>query len=368
MVSVIDQVSRVLEPRVARDRAVASGLVLRREHPLNAETPVAGLIGGTMMPSTRFYLRNHFAIPLLEPGRWRLQVGGLVERPLRLSLADLRRMPSESLLVTLECAGNGRSLLGASVPGEPWGLGAVSTAEWTGVPLVEVLHRAGVRAGAGELVFRGADLGAVASRSGPVRFERSLPLDEAVRSDAILAHAMNGEPIPVEYGSPLRLIVPGWYGMASVKWLTEIAAIDRTFHGPFQTDVYVYERKRDGRTEAEPVTRQRLRALITEPAPDAVVERGDVAVRGLAWSGTGPVSQVEVRVGTGPWRAARLSGERNRHAWRRWELILRMEAPGPTIIRARARDRSGATQPEEPQWSRLGYGNNAIQRLPILVR
>lgn len=357
-----------IEPQQALRRALEAGLVVHREHPLNCETPIPELIGGVLVPSARFYVRNHFGVPALDASSWRLEVTGLVERPQSLSLRDLRDMTSHRRLVTLECAGNGRAFLTPQVEGEKWGLGAVSTAEWAGVPLVEVLDRAGVKPGARELVFRGADEGSVPGQNGPIRFERSLKLDEARDSEALLAYAMNGEPLPAEHGRPLRLIVPGWYGVASVKWLTGIAAVDRSFGGFFQAERYWFEWQRESGLQREPVTLQRVRALITEPGPDRERDRGELLVRGVAWSGAAPIARVEVSVGGGPWQAARLLGERQRQCWQWWELSARVDRPGRTTVRARATDLAGRTQPDRPEWNRLGYGSNAVQEVPVRVR
>jgi DMSO/TMAO reductase YedYZ molybdopterin-dependent catalytic subunit len=358
----------LVDPQWACRRAIDAGLVVRRAHPLNCETSIPALIGSVVTPSERFYVRNHFHVPVLDASSWRLEVSGLVERRLSLGLGDMRNMRSTRLFVTLECAGNGRSLLGPPTEGEQWGLGAVSTAEWAGVPLVEVLQRAGVKSEARGLLFRGADRGCMTGRSGPVRFERSLTLEAVRGSDALLAYAMNGDPLPPEHGHPLRLVVPGWYGVASVKWLTEIVAIDQPFGGPFQSEKYWYEWNRAGEVVREPVTLQRVRALITEPAPGQQRERGDLVVRGLAWSGVAPIARVEVSVDGGPWRKAHLSGERHRYAWQWWELSTRVDRPGKIRLRARATDLAGRTQPEQSEWNRLGYGVNAIQEVSIHVR
>jgi DMSO/TMAO reductase YedYZ molybdopterin-dependent catalytic subunit len=364
----LDRSVPALDPEEACQEAVDGGLVVHRAHPLNCETSLPALIGGVVMPNARFYVRNHFQIPLLEPATWRLDVGGLVERPLRLGLRELQTMRAQSVVVTLECAGNGRSLLRPPAEGEQWGLGAVSTAEWTGVPLVEVLDRAGLDPCAVEVVFRGVDRGTVNGSTPPVRFERSLSVADAQDSGAVLAYAMNGEPLPVEHGRPVRLIVPGWYAMASVKWLTEIDVVDHAFTGHFQTEKYVYERERDGRVEREPVTLQQVRALIIEPHPGEDVTAGDVAVRGMAWSGAAPLARVEVSIADGPWQSARLVGERHRHSWQWWELLTRLEEPGPTTIRARATDLAGRTQPAQAEWNALGYGANAIQQVTVCCR
>src|SRR3984893_15235929 len=217
---------RALDAEEACQDAIDAGLVVHRAHPLNCETSIPALLGGVVMPNARFYVRNHFHIPQLDAAAFRLSLGGLVDRPQRLSMEDLRNMPSQATIVTLECAGNGRTLFQPPIEGEKWNLGAVSTAEWTGVPLTEILDRAGVRSGATEVLFRGADAGAVEDRQGSVSFERSLPLDQGRGADALLAYAMNGEPLPVQHGYPVRLIVPDWYAVASVKWLTDIELID----------------------------------------------------------------------------------------------------------------------------------------------
>jgi DMSO/TMAO reductase YedYZ molybdopterin-dependent catalytic subunit len=341
--------------------------LIRSLNPLNAETSVHALMGGIAMPTENFYARNHFQVPVLDPATWRLQVGGLVERPLRLRLRDLLAMPSHSEVVTLECAGNGRAFLNPRVDGEQWRLGAVSTAEWTGVPLIDVLERAGVRSAGREVVLCGADAGAVKGRVGLTAFERSLTLDQVRQSGAILAYAMNGEPLPLRHGYPLRVAVPGWYGVASVKWLTEIEVIDRPFAGYFQTEKYVYQWERDGYVIKEPVTVQRVRAVIAEPWPNQHVDAGDLPIRGLAWSGAAPIARVEVSVGGGLWQQAHLLGQGSRHRWQRWELITQLRRPGPIKIRARATDLAGRTQPERPEWNRLGYGSNAIQEVPIRI-
>lgn len=349
-----------LDPAQARQDAIDAGLLVHRADPLNGETRIAGLEGGAIVPADQFYLRNHFPIPDLDGERYRLSVSGLVGRPLAVSLGELRNMPSESRVVTLECAGNGRSLFDPAVPGEPWGLGAVSTAEWTGVPLVELLDRAGVKEGATEIIFRGADGGHIADVDAPIRFERSLPADQVRDIGALLVYAMNGEPLSAPHGYPLRLIVPGWYAVASVKWLTDIIVTDRAFEGYFQTTKYWYEWVRGGREEREPVTLLNVRALIVAPRPGTSLRRGETAIRGIAWSGTASIAKVEVSLNGGPWQEARMIGEARRGAWQWWELISSLEEAGPLVVRARATDKSGRTQPDQAEWNRLGYGNNSI--------
>jgi DMSO/TMAO reductase YedYZ molybdopterin-dependent catalytic subunit len=335
--------------------AFDAGLVVRSADPLNCETPLPALTGGLLVPNARFYIRNHFGVPHLDPASWRLEVGGLVGRRLSLDLDRLRAMPSLTAVVTLECAGNGRAGLWPPVPGEQWGLGAVSTAEWTGVPLTEVLERAGVLAKAREVIFGGADCGQLGRQGERVRFERSLPVAQLGRVGALLAYAMNGEELPAVHGYPLRLIVPGWYAVASVKWLTRIELADGPFRGHFQADRY--------HTYGNPLSLQRVRSLITEPAQGGTAEPGDLVIRGLAWSGAAPIAHVEVRIGDDPWQSATLTGERHRHSWQRWELPARLSRPGTVTIQARATDQAGRTQPDQPDWNPLGYANNAIHQV-----
>jgi DMSO/TMAO reductase YedYZ molybdopterin-dependent catalytic subunit len=363
----VSELVPAVDPEEACQQAIEAGLVVHRAHPLNSETSIPALIGSVVMPNAHFYVRNHFQIPQLNPDGYRLTVSGAVDRCLSLGLRELRNMPSQTLVATLECAGNGRTLFDPPVPGEKWNLGAVSTAEWTGVPLVEVFDRAGVRPQAREVLFRGADGGDVEGCSGAIRFERSLSVADARQGGVLLAYAMNGEPLPLQHGYPLRVIVPDWYAVASVKWLTEVEVLDRLFVGHYQTDKYQYLWERDGQSVREPVTLQRVRALITDPSPDQEVPRGELAVRGVAWSGAAPIARVEVSVNGDRWQDARLIGERQRHRWQWWELLTRTEALGKLAVRARATDMAGRTQPDAAEWNRLGYGNNAVQQVTIRI-
>lgn len=346
-------------------QTVGAGLLVHTADPLNAETPLPALIGADVTPAHRFYVRNHFHIPALDAADWRLTVGGHVPRRRTYSLEELRTMRSHTRVVTLECAGNNRSALAPQVAGERWGLGAVGTAAWTGVQLVDILDRAELAADAREVVFRGADCGHVDGRAETTFFERSLSLGDIAEGGALLAYAINGAPLPRRHGYPLRLVVPGWYGMASVKWLTDIEVIDCSFKGRFQTERYRYEWLRGGQAITEPVRRQRVRAVIAEPVAGQRLTCGDVTIRGLAWSGLAPISQVWISVGRRPWQQARLLGRPVRDRWRRWELPIQVDQPGATTIRARAVDQAGRTQPEQPQWNRQGYGVNAVQTVTI---
>ena len=288
-------------------------------------------------------------MPAADASTWTLRVEGLVRHPLQLRLAELRELPAQTIAVTLECAGNGRSLFDPPIEGEQWALGAVSTAEWTGVPLSAVLDRAMLTTNASHLVFRGGDGG----------FERGLSVPEANGSQALLAYAMNGEALPAVHGGPVRLVVPGWYAVASVKWLTSIEAVDAPFAGYFQTERYVY---RDG----DPVTTMCVRSLITHPADGATVSPGELRVSGFAWSGSGPIAAVDVSVDGEAWNPATVEpGEA--FAWQAWSRSIRV-AQGTTVaIRSRATDAGGEVQPEKATWNRLGYGNNSIQAVRVRV-
>ena len=343
-----------------------SRLVVVSDSPLNAETPL-GHQRGIITPTSLFFLRNRFSVPELSTTTWCLTVDGEVRTSLHLQYRDLLALPHRTLIVTLECAGNGRSGLSPLPQGEPWGYGAVSTAEWTGVPLTAVLQGAGVLAGTREVVFEGADRGAIAGRKGAVPFARSLPLEKALHPDTLLAFAMNGEMLPVEHGYPLRLIVPGWYGMASVKWLSRITAVGDPFDGFFQTSRYVL-----GRTRPQgpaPLAETRVRSVMVQPIEGEELPLEPIRLAGYAWSGGAPISLVEVSTDGGEsWRPAHWTTGEQRYAWRRWEFRWPPEAPGEVILQSRARDAAGKIQPAVGEWNELGYANNAVQSVRVCVR
>ncbi len=321
-------------------------VIVTRE-PLNAETRLE-LQRGPITPSARHYVRSHFSFPA-PPGT--LSIGGAVGHPATLTVAQVRALPSRTAVVTLECAGNGRSFLQPPAPGEQWQLGAVSTAEWTGVALRSLLEPAAVSSGAIEILFRGADRGTPPDVGSPIAFERSLPLARALAEDMLVAYAMNGAAIPEEHGAPLRLIVPTWYGMASVKWLAEIVALERPFRGFYQSDRYVIG--------DEPLAAMRPRAVIV--APLRSVAAGPVTVRGYAWSGQGEISRVELSTdGDATWRDAALGPAVSPAAWREWNVDWNAPA-GDHVLLARATDASGDVQPTDQRRNALGYANNAAQ-------
>jgi DMSO/TMAO reductase YedYZ molybdopterin-dependent catalytic subunit len=247
-------------------------------------------------------------------------------------------------------------------------MGAVSTAVWTGARLRDVLDQARILPAAREVIFRGADGGPlpeVPEAAEPIRFERSLPVPDALTSGALLAYEMNGEPLPVRHGFPVRLIVPGWYAVAAVKWLTEIEVTAEPFRGFFQDTHYVYEWRRDGRAEREPVRQQRVRAMIVSPAAGQRIPPGDLLVRGVAWSGAAPVTRVEISIGPGGWQPARVAGPPARYGWQQWELRVDGIEPGPVTVRARAIDAAGNDQRAVPEWNVLGYGGNFVHEVTV---
>jgi DMSO/TMAO reductase YedYZ molybdopterin-dependent catalytic subunit len=342
-------------------------LALLSREPLNAETRLEAHLG-LITPTAAFYKRNHFPFPVLSTAGWRLAVEGLVERPASLTYDQLRALPSRTLLVTLECAGNARTDLKPPAEGEPWGYGAVSTAEWTGVPLSHVLQATGISSSAVEVIAYGADAGHVPAAGATLSYARSLPITYTLESDALLAYAMNGEPLPPEHGFPVRLIVPGWYGMASVKWVTRLVAVADPFRGFYQADRYVMAHPGPDEIPPTPLTTVAVRSLIAHPPDGASLPSGTHVIRGLAWSGAAPVAQVAVSLDGGQsWQPAELTGDPARYAWRRWEYTLHINAPGQVSISSRAVDSAGNTQPAEPVWNYLGYANNAVQTIRLTV-
>ncbi|MFE3850990.1 sulfite oxidase [Streptomyces griseorubiginosus] len=325
-----------------------------------------------LTPPGLHYVLTHYDIPYVPADTpWRLAIGGTVRRPLTLTPADLRAFPQVTTRVTLECAGNGRALLTPRPVSQPWLVEAVGTAEWTGVPLRLLLAEAGVEPGAVDVVGTGADHGV--ERGVEQDYQRSLPIDVATGTEpeVLVAHAMNGAPLPPQHGHPLRLVVPGWYGMAHVKWLREITVTDTPFTG-FQQTV-AYRLRQDPGDEGEPVTRIAPRALLVPPGfPDfmsraRVVRPGPVTLEGRAWSGRAPVTRAEVSTDAGnTWHQARLEPDTgHRWAWRRWHFDWRAE-PGEFVLSARATDAEGHTQPLEQPWNRGGFANNLVQRVQVL--
>lgn len=338
--------------------------------PLNAETPLSR-ISDAMTPTPLFYVRNHFPVPFIDQASFRLRVTGLVGRELSLSLPDLARLPQHSLTVTMECAGNGRKLMHPLPPGVTWNLGAVSTGLFGGVRLADVLAMAEISPRAIEVLCIGADMGMVEER-GAIKYERSLSVAQATNRDVILATTLNNEPLTPDHGFPLRMIVPGWYGMAAVKWLTELRAIDRPFDGFYQVTHYVYRpgpsleaEDRDG----TPLSKAKPRSLITSVADSARFRVGQtVTLRGTAWSGFGLIRSVEFSDdGCKTWKCACLGSQPSVYAHTAFEVEWTPAGAGRCTLSVRATDAAGRRQPVEPVKDALGYGNNSVQKLNVEV-
>ncbi len=322
-------------------------------------------------PIGMHYLLIHFDIPLIDPADYELRVSGCVRNPLRLTLEGVKARPAVTMPVAMECAGNGRAHLSPRPISAPWHEEAVGCAQWTGTPLGPILEEAGLLDDAVEIVFAGHDRGIDDGIEHD--YERSLPVKEALREEVLLAYAMNEEPLPPQHGFPLRLVVPEWYGMASVKWLKSITATIEPFEGVQQANKYLYQHSKDD--PGTPVTRKHPHALMVPPGiPDFLtrerrVRTGAVLVEGRAWSGFGPVERVEFSADGGrTWEDAELGEQLGPHAWRSWSCEWDAE-PGEYELCVRATDATGRTQPldVEETWNQGGYGINIVQRVPVSV-
>jgi DMSO/TMAO reductase YedYZ molybdopterin-dependent catalytic subunit len=316
------------------------------------------------------YLLIHFDVPAVDPATWALTIGGRVCRPMRLDLQQLRARPAKTITVTLECAGNGRARLSPRPLSQPWLAEAVGTAEWTGTPLGPLLDEADPLGQAGEVVFTGMDRGI----QGDIeqQYERSLPLADCRRDEVLLAYDINGQPLPPQHGFPLRLIVPGWYGMAHVKWLRGITLLDGGFDGYQQAAAYHLRLSDDD--AGVPVTKMLPRALMVPPGiPDFASRLRFVApsrqmLTGRAWSGRGAITEVEVSVdGARTWLQAALGEPLSDYAWRPWTFEWDATAAGEHELCVRATDAAGNVQPTGQSWNREGVENNAVQRVRVIV-
>lgn len=344
------------------------GKIVREENPPNLEMPFETL-DGFITPTKSFYVRTHFPVPTIDAQKWRLRIDGEVEKPFEISYAELLTLESRTVPVTLECAGNNRSFLDPKVKGVQWGLGAVGNAEWTGVPLSVLLDRALIRSTAREIILEGADGGKLEDPKGPpgdVKFARSFPIEKA--KDVLLAHKINGGDLPPEHGFPVRAIVPGWYAMASVKWLTRIIVTDQAFNGYFQTLDYAFWKRRGEMAERAPLSEMEIKAEIARPAAgETLPANSNVRVHGAAWGSEGEITKVEFSSdGGSTWDEAKLRDESKPNAWRLWEYDWETPAaPKNVTLMVRATDSRGRTQPTERDSDRGTYMINHL--LPIEV-
>jgi DMSO/TMAO reductase YedYZ molybdopterin-dependent catalytic subunit len=347
------------------------GLIVRQKAPLNLEYQFSTL-ADWLTPSDQLFVRGHFPAPALDAASWRLVVDGVVETSLSLSLEDFKGLPRTTIAAVIECAGNGRVFYEPAREGLQWQNGAVGNASWSGVLLKDVLERAGMSDRAVEVVLVGADRGHVdggkkTASPGPIAFARSLPIDKAMSAGVLLADTMNGEPLTVEHGYPLRAVVGGWFGMAWVKWITEIRVVDRPFLGYWQARDYFRWERVFGEPILVPLSRMEVKAQIARPVDGATVLVGETnRVVGAAWSGETPVRAVEVQVNDEGWQPATLLGPETPFGWRLWELSWTPPSPGAYRLRARAIDEAGNVQPNEQQPDRESYLANWI--VPVTVK
>lgn len=348
-----------------------SDLIVREQEPLNLEMPFSSL-DGFITPNESFYVRCHFPIPKISAKDWRLRIEGEVEAPFELSYDELREMESHTISATLECAGNNRIFLEPRAKGVQWALGAVGNATWTGVQLASLLERAKPKPGAIEVILDGADEGEVdktPTPSGKISYCRSLPLSKA-RADVLLAYEMNGDKLSDTHGFPLRAIVPGWYAMASVKWLRRIIVTAKPFNGFYQSLDYTYWDRSGVLPALTPITDLQTKAEIARPENGETIAANSVyRVHGAAWTGTGEVTGVEVSFdSTQSWQEAKLLGEPVRNAWRLWEYEWRTPAAGRCKVVARATDSRGCGQPQERGGDRGTYMINHLLPVEVEVR
>jgi DMSO/TMAO reductase YedYZ molybdopterin-dependent catalytic subunit len=321
----------------------------------NSETPLDD-IRSWVTPNRLFFVRNHFAVPEIVLRDWRLTIGGCVERPLELTWEQLTAWPQRSVFVTMECAGNGRSFLDTHQHGVQWGAGAIGHAEWTGVPLRLLLHKAGLKPQALEVLFEGHDAGTEPDHPQTMQFARSVPVAKALDPDTILAVRMNGELLDPLHGYPVRLVVPGWYGVASVKWLKRIEVIDYAFRGYYQSTKYTVKQRGPGGVETVVIGPMKVKSKIIRPRPGEIFGIGTNRLFGVAWGGPEAIGRVEVSTDGGrTWSEADLMRPRATYSWTMWEYLWEVGRPGTYTIQARATTTAGQTQAatHDPQYG--GY-------------
>ena len=333
--------------------------------PLNAETPIEHL-RSWITPNSVFFDRNQGAIPArkIPIKKWSLSIAGEVESPMTLSFDDILSMPKVISADTLECSGNSRSLLPEKASGNPWTVGGVGNAVWGGIWLRELLTRAVLKPEARHVAFEGFDkpLG-----TSGIKFIRSIPIEKAMTS-TLLAYEMNGEPLPLKHGYPLRALALGWTGANCVKWLTHIKVLDRAFEGFFMDNVYRVFQKGQEPTTGAVVTSIKLKSIIIQPTHGETLKTGTVLILGAAYGGEKEVEKIEISLDRGgTWKAAEFIGPSESYAWRQWQMLWEVSTPGEYTIMARATDTEGNKQPMHAQWNVLGYGNNGVAEHAVRV-
>jgi DMSO/TMAO reductase YedYZ molybdopterin-dependent catalytic subunit len=347
------------------------GKIVLSEEPLVLETPTDNL-DSFITPTNSFYVRTHFPIPKIDKNKWRLRIEGEVEKAFEINFEELAKLKSTKIPALLECAGNSRSFLEPKVKGVQWRLGGVGNAEWTGVPLSILLERAGVKSTAREIILEGADRGKLEdpkSPRGELNFARSIPLEKA--RSVLLAYKMNDVDLPREHGFPVRAIVPGWYAVASIKWLQRIIVTDKPFNGYYQTLDYSFW-KRDGeQASLTPLSKIETKAVVIRPSEgESVRANSNVRLQGTAWTGDGEIARVEVSTDGGKtWSETTLLGESKPNAWRLWEFEWKTPTkPGRQTLIARATDSNGRTQPIDRDPDRGTYMINHLMPITVEVK
>jgi len=344
-------------------------LIIRSANPEDFEMPLSGF-DTWLTPAADFYVRTHIYKPKVSLAGWRLKVDGLVERELMLDMEELKRLPRVEQVAVLECAGNGRAFYEPGVAGMQWRLGAVGNARWTGVRLADVLKRAGVKAGATNVLFNGADvpMGKVPD------FIRTVPLEKAMHPDTLLAFNMNGAPLPDSHGFPLRLVPCGWAGDSWVKWVTNITLMDKEYDGFFMKTAY----RRPVHTVAPgtavdpsamtPVTAIKPKSVIASPVAGQRLASGPVTIHGAAWAGESPVARVDLSTDNGrTWRPAKLGTDRAPYAWRLWQASWTPPGQGSYVLMSKTTDEKGEAQPFVEDWNPSGYLWNVVPAVRIEV-
>ncbi len=347
------------------------GLTVRMHQPRNLEFPVSEL-KGPIIPNEQFFVRSHFAVPQLDVNTWKLKVEGAIGKPLELTISELLKLPQKTMTATIECAGNGRVHLTPQALGLQWGQGAVGNAEWTGVTLASVLNAAGVKKTAVDVVLEGADSGIIANPPSPgaIPFSRSIPIEKANRDEVLLAFKMNGETLPASHGFPLRAVVGGWYGMASVKWLSRIVVSDKPYQGFWQTLDYSFFERRDGQPTLVPVQAMLPKAILARPGLSEIVPAGKTSrLFGAAWAGENAIDKVDISVDGGKtWAKAKLLTDPKPFQWVLWEYLWENPTKGEAAIVAKATDSKGATQPATRDADRRTYMINHLVPTAVIVK
>jgi DMSO/TMAO reductase YedYZ molybdopterin-dependent catalytic subunit len=342
-------------------------LITKTLVPENQETPIH-FIHGDIVSKRLFYRRNHFPYPSFASSFYFLPIEGLVHNPKVFSLQEIYSLPSKTIKAVLECSGDKRELFKPKVFGEQWGKGAISQGIWKGVALRTLLQYTGLLDSAKEIVFEGYDNGIRPDSNQLFNFSRSLPIEKAIDPDTIIAYEYNNQPIPFKHGFPLRLIVPGWYAMASVKWIKKIIVIDKEFKGPFQAVDYVYYPNKDNDNGKVPVTTINVNSTIKYPLNRQLLHSGVYEINGIAWTGKDHIAKVEISFDGGQtWNTCQLTSSSEKYAWVRWNYKWEALKKGEYIILSKATDSKGNVQPLEPMWNRKGYGYNALDRIKVKI-